>query len=113
MLASLQEAQDKYNLITSVSRENNLIPQAYSLKQNYPNPFNPTTNINFSIPQLENVSLVVYNLLGQVVSTLVNSELPAGNYTYAFDASKLPSGIYLYTLSAGNYKETKKMVLLK
>ena len=113
MLASLQEAQDKYNLITSVSRENNLIPQAYSLKQNYPNPFNPTTNINFSIPQLENVSLVVYNLLGQVVSTLVNSELPAGNYTYAFDASKLPSGIYLYTLSAGNYKETQKMVLLK
>ena len=113
LVANMNEVEGKYNSVISVSRDNNLIPLDFSLKQNYPNPFNPVTKINFSVPREGNIRLNVFNVLGEVVATLVNSELPAGNYTYDFDATKLPSGIYLYTLSAGNYKETKKMVLLK
>ena len=86
---------------------------AFSLGQNYPNPFNPSTKIKYSIPALGFVNLKVYDMLGNEVATLVNEEKPAGGYAVEFDASGLSSGIYFYKLQAGNYLDTKKMLMLK
>jgi hypothetical protein len=96
----------------------------FRLEQNYPNPFNPTTTISYSIPNIiarseattqsvVNVTLTVYNTLGQKVATLVNRKQSAGSYTVQFDASELPSGVYFYTLRAGDLVSTKKMILMK
>jgi len=89
------------------------IPTDFTLSQNYPNPFNPGTAIEFSLPVNSNVTLTIYNLLGQVVTTLVNEDKPAGAYSVEFNATNLPSGIYFYKLEAGTFIQTKKMVLLK
>ena len=89
------------------------LPVKYQLDQNYPNPFNPSTTIEFTLPKSEFVELKVYNLLGKEVSTLVSKKLNQGNYTYTFDGSNLASGIYYYQLTAGDYGEVKKMILLK
>lgn len=91
----------------------NSVADNYTLSQNYPNPFNPTTNIKFAIPQNGFVTLKVYNMLGKEVATLVNSNLSAGSYNFDFNASNLSSGIYFYKLEAGNFAETKKMMLVK
>lgn len=96
-----------------INNNNTGIPASYSLSQNYPNPFNPVTNINFSLPNSSDVKLAVYDMLGQQVVLLANGKLDAGSYTIDFDASNLTSGIYFYTLSAGSFKETKKMMLVK
>jgi hypothetical protein len=90
----------------------------FELEQNYPNPFNPSTKIKFTIPsnvkrETSNVSLKVYDVLGNVVATLVNEEKPAGNYEIEFKASNLSSGIYYYRLVTGSFTDTKKMILLK
>jgi hypothetical protein len=85
----------------------------FNLSQNYPNPFNPTTRINYQISVAGLVSLRVYNLLGEVMETLVNEEKSAGNYNVEFNASRLPSGTYFYRLKVGSFIETKKMVLMK
>ncbi len=96
------------------------IPSEYNLSQNYPNPFNPETKIQFSIPfsngnnsSLQNVTLKVYDVLGSEVALLVNEQKQAGAYEVDFDAIDLPSGIYFYRLAAGNFVETKKMMLVK
>ena len=91
----------------------NTVPEVYTLSQNYPNPFNPATQIEFSIPKQSQVSLKVYNLLGQEVATLVNGMLPVGHHTATFNASNLASGAYFYTLRAGDFVKTEKMLLLK
>jgi len=88
-------------------------PNSYALYQNYPNPFNPTTNIDFSIPQKSKVTLSIYNTLGQIVSTLINEEKEAGIYQLKFNASTLSSGVYFYKISAGEFNQTKKLILLK
>jgi hypothetical protein len=88
-------------------------PETYSLLQNYPNPFNPTTMIRFSLKETGIVTLKVYNVLGQLVTTLVNEQKPAGIYEYNFDASSMSSGIYFYTIKAGDFTATKKMILMK
>ncbi len=99
-------------------------PVKFELSQNYPNPFNPSTTISYSIPSViarseatkqsvVNVTLAVYNALGQKVATLVNKAQAAGNYTVQFDARDLPSGVYFYTLHAGDFVATKKMILMK
>ena len=88
-------------------------PVKFELSQNYPNPFNPTTKINFSIPQNSEVTLTVFNVLGQKVKTLVQGFMEAGKHTINFDASGFNSGIYLYKLEAGNFSEVRKMTLLK
>ncbi len=88
-------------------------PVAYSLSQNYPNPFNPATVIKYSIPVASRVSIKIYNVIGKEVATLVNEEKPAGNYEVNFNASEFSSGVYYYTISAGNFRETKKMILLR
>ena len=95
--------------------ENNagLIPSEFSLSQNYPNPFNPSTNITFKLPKNGNVTLKVFNTLGQQVATLVNADYVAGTHTVNFDASSLSSGVYIYTLSSGDFLAAKKMILLK
>ena len=85
----------------------------YRLEQNYPNPFNPTTKIEFNIPKSGFVSLKIYNILGNEITTLINEEKSAGGYRVDFDASKLPSGVYFYTLNAGSFSQTRKMLLLK
>jgi len=89
------------------------LPQVFTLQQNYPNPFNPSTKIAFSIPSQAKVELVVYNLLGQKVATLVNESLNAGGHEVTFDASHLASGMYLYRITAGQFTSVKKMLLLK
>ncbi len=89
------------------------LPAAFALQQNYPNPFNPTTTIVFSLPRKEHVSLVVYNLMGKVVKTLVDQTLPAGRHTVAFDGTALSSGIYYYRLIHNGGSITRKMLLAK
>ncbi len=91
----------------------NTVPESYSLSQNYPNPFNPSTNFSFSIPGTEKVSLKIYDVLGNEVETVVNDVLSAGTYSVELNASNYSSGIYFYTLSTGNFRETKKMNLIK
>jgi len=88
-------------------------PNRYSLDQNYPNPFNPSTRIRFSIPMQSKVVLRLYNILGAELRVLVNEEKEAGIYEVEFNAKDLPSGIYFYRLQAGNFVETKKMILMK
>ena len=99
--------------IASVENIPGVTPSNYSLDQNYPNPFNPSTTINFTIPNSDFVTLKVYNILGSEVATLVNENLSAGSYKFNFDAQNLASGVYLYELNAGNFREIKKMNLLK
>ena len=88
-------------------------PNEFALEQNYPNPFNPTTTINYSVPRTAVVTLKVYDILGREISTLVNEEKPAGNYSVNFNASNLSSDIYFYRMQAGTFVETKKLTLLK
>lgn len=90
-----------------------VVPKDYSLSQNYPNPFNPVTNIKFSLPKSGAVKLAVYDLTGKEVEVLVNQSLSAGDYKVDFTANKLASGIYFYRLQAGNFIETKKMILVR
>ncbi len=92
---------------------NGVIPSVFSLAQNYPNPFNPSTTISFALPQHANVKLVVYNSLGEEVAELVNREMNAGFQSVNFDASNLSSGLYFYRISAGNFVDVKKMILIK
>ncbi len=89
------------------------LPQKFQLQQNYPNPFNPSTAISYTIAKAGNVSLKVYNMVGQEVATLVNGYQAANTYNVNFNASKLASGVYVYELRAGNNVISKKMVLLK
>jgi len=89
------------------------IPTEFSIDQNYPNPFNPSTVINYSVPEASKVSIVVYDMLGQKVADLVNSEQSVGKYSVTFDASGLSSGVYIYQLRAGTFSQTKKMLLIK
>jgi hypothetical protein len=90
-----------------------VVPDGYALEQNYPNPFNPTTNINFALGKASNVKLVIYNVLGQKVITLVDKRMNPGAYSVQFDASRFASGIYFYRIEAGEFVSEKKMVLLK
>ncbi len=89
------------------------LPTSYALSQNYPNPFNPSTEINFDIPKKSHVTLTVYNILGQAVTTLVNEDMTAGSKTVTWDASEHSTGVYFYKLTAGDFTETRKMMLLK
>jgi hypothetical protein len=85
----------------------------YVLHQNYPNPFNPITNIRFEISKDDFVTLKIFNVTGKEITVLVNEELKRGVFKITFNGKKLTSGIYFYRIESGDYKETKKMVLLK
>ncbi|MBS1551646.1 MAG: T9SS type A sorting domain-containing protein [Bacteroidetes bacterium] len=99
--------------VTSVSSIESHTATGYSLGQNYPNPFNPSTNLDFSISKPGFVSLKIYDVSGKEVAAVVNNDLNPGTYKYKFNASDLPSGIYFYTLTAHDFSQTKKMILLK
>ena len=103
-----QFAKQTQELVATTS-----LPIEYALNQNYPNPFNPTTNIEFALPQAGNVKLVVYDILGKEVATLVESNMNAGYHRVNFDASKLASGVYVYRLTAGNFVSSRKLMLMK
>jgi hypothetical protein len=104
---------DREDWVSSVNLSDSKTPESYSLYQNYPNPFNPATTIKYSIPTESFVNIKVYNLIGQQVAELVNEQQQTGNYQVSFDANNLPSGIYFYSIKAGNFAETKKMLLVK
>ena len=100
--------------ISSVDvKEESQLTESFYLEQNYQNPFNPSTSIQYAISSRQFVTLKVYDLLGREIATLVNEEKPAGVYEVEFNAASIPSGIFFYQLKAGQYSETRKMVLLK
>ena len=88
-------------------------PNKFELSQNYPNPFNPATTIRFNLTEAQNVKLVIYDIIGQEIVTLVNEFKESGVYTINFDASELNSGVYVYRLEAGDFVQTRKMNLIK
>jgi hypothetical protein len=100
-------------MVSDVKEIQGALPSNYNLEQNYPNPFNPTTNIRFNLPEANQVMLKVYNTLGQEVATLVNGFMNAGTFEVNFDANNLPTGTYFYSISAGDFKSVKKMILIK
>ena len=98
---------------TDVENLNSDVPQEFSLSQNYPNPFNPTTKIRFALPKSSFAKVVVYDILGREVETLINEQLNAGTYEVSWNAVNYPSGVYYYKLSAGEFSQTRKAVLIK
>lgn len=107
------EAINYNDLVVSVDDDSELQPREFILEQNYPNPFNPSTVISYQLPASSNVTIKVYDLLGNEVATLVDENKPAGVYEVEFDGNELSSGIYFYKLQAGSLIATKKMVLMK
>ena len=99
-------------ILTGISEKNEM-PKKFRLYNNYPNPFNPNTKIKFDIPKSAFVKLLVYDVLGKEVATIVNESLKPGKYERTFDAIKYPSGVYFYKLSSGDFSEVKKQVLIK
>jgi hypothetical protein len=103
-----------YGTLVSVDEHrNNNIPTTFSLQQNYPNPFNPSTKIEYSVPNVSKVQLIIYNVLGQKVVTLVNEMQKPGKYEYQWNATAFSSGTYFIKLKTGNYQKIIKAVLLK
>jgi hypothetical protein len=90
-----------------------VVPVNYELNANYPNPFNPTTQIQFGLPEAQNVTLTVYDITGREVTKLVDGSFGAGYHTVTFDASAYASGVYLYRIVAGSFVESRKMILMK
>jgi hypothetical protein len=104
--------------VTGTDDETEIDISEFSLEQNYPNPFNPVTMIKYTIPQNEkretkNVTLIVYDILGNKISTLVDEQKSSGSYEVKFNGNDLSSGIYFYQLKAGDFISTKKMLLIK
>lgn len=110
--AQLTIVQVVLDVVTGVEEDYSL-PTVYSLYSNYPNPFNPTTTINYDLPKQSYVTLKVYNIVGEEIATLVNEEQNAGRYQILWNANRLASGVYLYTIQAGDFIQTKKMILMK
>ena len=104
------DGQFEYSKVVEVLLSN---PTEFSLDQNYPNPFNPTTTIRFSIPEVSNVKVVVYNLLGEEIKILLNEQKESGTHSVNFNATNLNSGVYLYKIEAGSFIQTRKMTLIK
>jgi flagellar hook assembly protein FlgD len=94
------------------------IPEQFALIQNFPNPFNPVTNISYQLPEASEVTVSVYNMMGQKIAELVSGHVPAGYHSVVWDSRNLQgeavsSGVYLYTITAGDFYAMKKMVLMK
>ncbi|MFT5142150.1 MAG: hypothetical protein ACI80V_002406 [Rhodothermales bacterium] len=98
---------------TDSEDDSDTLPTEYGLRANYPNPFNPTTRIEYQLPDAGAVRIVVVDMLGRSVATLVDGLQPAGSYAVTFDAGDLPSGLYLYRMTAGSFVKTNRMILLK
>ncbi len=100
-------------VLVAVQDEVSALPARWSLEQNYPNPFNPTTVVSFQLPVASSVRLVVYDLLGREMAVPVNGKKEPGNYSVTWDASGLASGVYFYRLTAGNFVQTRRMLLIR
>ena len=98
---------------TGIEDGNSYLPSEFALMQNYPNPFNPSTKIQFNLAKVSKIKLRVYNLLGQLVSTLADEQMPAGLHAVEFNATELSSGIYFYRLDSEDFSSVKKMILIK
>lgn len=103
----------KYGDLVGIQQINNQVPDKFSLSQNYPNPFNPGTKIKFSIPEQQNVKLLVFDVLGREVNSIALGSLSAATYVYDLDASRLTSGTYFYRLVTDKFTDTRKMILVK
>jgi hypothetical protein len=99
--------------IIAIENIGTIIPDKFTLSQNYPNPFNPTTKIRFALPNSSFTNLIVYDMLGREIETLVNQQLNAGTYEVDFSADKFSSGVYIYRLKAGDFVSDKKMIFIK
>jgi hypothetical protein len=108
----LKQGSTVQGVINGIESQNQ-IPGKFALYQNYPNPFNPVTIISYDIPKRANVSLKIYNVIGQLVMQPINEVKEPGKYNLEFDASNLPSGVYYYEIKAGSFTDTRKMVLVK
>ncbi len=111
--ATANEERPEKRAVTESVSEGSALPTAFALFQNYPNPFNPTTTIRYALPRSAKVVLAVYDVLGRKVMELVNETKAAGFYEVSLNASRLSSGTYFYRLQAGEYVETRKMVVMK
>jgi hypothetical protein len=109
----INEKKYTYSYLLSEAENIEAAVFSYNISNNFPNPFNPSTKIKYCIPVLSYVTIKVFNAVGKEVAVLVNEEKPAGRYEIEFDATDFPSGVYLYQLKAGNFIESKKMVLIK
>jgi hypothetical protein len=109
----VESAIEWINNTSSVEETNTEVVTGYHLGENYPNPFNPSTKIKYQIPERTYVTLKVYDVLGNIVATLVSAETSAGSYEIDFNGTALPSGVYFYRLQTGSFVETKKMLLMK
>ena len=98
---------------TAADQPNAGLPAVWSLAQNYPNQYNPVTEIRYTVPKADHMTLKVFNLVGQEVMTLVDGLVQPGSYTAKFDGSRLPSGVYVYRLESASFTEAHKMLLLK
>jgi hypothetical protein len=101
------------NSPVGISSNSRSVPQSFKLHQNYPNPFNPSTTIKFDLPRGTKVSLVIYDILGRQVETIVNGNFEPGSYTYSWDASKYGSGVYFCKMVSDKNTDVKKMLLVK
>jgi len=110
--SSITMIQVDLDVVTGVEEEN-LLPTVYSLYNNYPNPFNPATTISYDLPKQSMVTLKVYNIVGEEIAILVNSEQNAGRYKIDWNASQLASGVYFYRIQAAEFVDVKKMILLR
>ena len=99
--------------VVGVEEQINKVPAEFLLSQNYPNPFNSSSVIKYSIPKSSQITLKIFNTLGEEIETLINEEKPVGTYEVNWNAADLPSGVYFYKITAGNYIATRKMLLLK
>ncbi|MGE5811381.1 MAG: fibronectin type III domain-containing protein [Ignavibacteria bacterium] len=109
---SESDYSNEASLLTDVKQER-AMPTEYSISQNYPNPFNPTTKIKFALPQTALTKIIIYDLLGREVRTIINKELEAGYHEINIDADNFPSGVYFYRIQSGNFINTKKMILMR
>jgi hypothetical protein len=115
-IVSALAADRSFNTIIptlTAKTESTVLPASFALGQNYPNPFNPSTEISFSLPAASDVTLSVYNMLGQTVAVLADEHMSAGHHTVTWDGSQVASGVYFYKLSTSEFTDTKKMMLLK
>ena len=102
------------DLITSVEQiTDDGLPKEFRLEQNYPNPFNPTTTIQFAVPKTSIVTIKIYDVIGREVATLIDDEYQPGQYKVVFEAGQLATGLYIYRIQAGDFRETKKLMLVK
>jgi CubicO group peptidase (beta-lactamase class C family) len=102
-----------YGILTDIEKELTQLPKIYFLGQNYPNPFNPSTTIEYALPKPEHVNITIYTMLGQTIETIIDKRMPLGHHQVEFNGQSLPSGVYFYRLEAGEYVQTRKMLLVK